>query len=209
MLLKGFLGIGKKEDLVIAKISSQIKLVCSACESFRDAIKKRDIKLMHRIIEIERDGDVIKREIFSHIYAGAFLPYLRPDLFRFVHIVDDVLDLLEDAAFHYLDLKLEEELEFDCTRVAELNLRMCEMLAITFQAMLNNEPLREKILAVRIYEKKIDDIKFEIIKRLRTIPVKSFWEGTILSDFISSLTSMSDMIEDASDHLQIISASLR
>jgi hypothetical protein len=83
------------------------------------------------------------------------------------------------------------------------------MLSITFQAMLNGEPLREKILAVRIYEKKIDDIKFEIIKKVRTVDVKSFWDGTVLHDFISSLTSMSDMIEDASDHLQIISASLR
>jgi uncharacterized protein Yka (UPF0111/DUF47 family) len=41
------------------------------------------------------------------------------------------------------------------------------------------------------------------------LPVKSFWEGTILSDFISGLTSLSDMIEDASDHVQIISASIR
>jgi hypothetical protein len=209
MLLKNLFATGKKEDVVIAKISDQIKLICTACESFRDAIKNRDIGLMHRIIEMERDGDVLKREIFSTIYAGAFLPYLRPDLFRFVHIVDDVFDLLEDAAFQYLDLTLDEEIEFDCSRVAELNLRMCEMLSITFQAMLNGEELREKILAVRIYEKKIDDIKFEIIKKVRSVEVESFWAGTILSDFISSLTSMSDMIEDASDHLQIISASLR
>lgn len=209
MLLKNLFSIGKKEDLVISKISSQIKLICTACESFRDAIKNRDITLMREIIEMERDGDVLKREIFSTIYAGAFLPYLRPDLFRFVHIVDDVFDLLEDAAFHYLDLALDEEIQFDCSRVAELNLRMCEMLSITFQAMLQGESLREKILAIRIYEKKIDDIKFEIIKKVRTGDVGSFWEGTIISDFISSLTSISDVIEDASDHLQIISASLR
>jgi predicted phosphate transport protein (TIGR00153 family) len=209
MLLKGLFGLGKKEDLVITKIRSQIDLLCSACKSFRDAMKTRDAKLMRRIIEMERDGDVLKREIFATIYAGAFLPYLRPDLFRFVHIVDDVFDLLEDAAFHYLDVRLDADIEFDCTRVAELNLRMCEMLSITFQAMLKGDELREKILAVRIYEKKIDDIKFEIIKKVRTLPVNSFWEGTILSDFISSLTSLSDMIEDASDHLQIVSASIR
>jgi predicted phosphate transport protein (TIGR00153 family) len=209
MLLKQLFPIGKKEDLVIDKISGQIKLLCSACESFRDAITNRDLRLMHRIIEMERDGDVLKREIFSTIYAGAFLPYLRPDLFRFVHIVDDVFDLLEDAAFQYLELTIAPQIDFECSRVAELNLRMCEMLGITFEAMLKGEELREKILAVRIYEKKIDDIKFEIIKKIRSVEVKSFWEGTVLHDFISSLTSMSDMIEDASDHLQIISASLR
>lgn len=209
MLLKDLFALGKKEDLVIAKIRSQIDLLCSACGSFRDAMKTRDATRMARIIAMERDGDVLKREIFSTIYAGAFLPYLRPDLFRFVHIVDDVFDLLEDAAFHYLDLSLDRDIEFDCTRVAELNLRMCEMLSITFQAMLKGDELRDKILAVRIYEKKIDDIKFEMVKRVRTLEVKSFWEGTILSDFISGLTSVSDVIEDASDHLQIINTSIR
>jgi len=209
MLLKHLFALGKKEDLVITKVRSQIDLLCSACGSFRDSMKTRDATRMARIIEMERDGDVLKREIFSTIYAGAFLPYLRPDLFRFVHIVDDVFDLLEDAAFHYLDLSLDQDIEFDCTRVAELNLRICEMLSITFQAMLKGDHLRDKILAVRIYEKKIDDIKFEITKKMRKLEVKSFWEGTILSDFISRLTSISDLIEDASDHLQIISASIR
>jgi len=209
MLLKDLFGLGKKEGLVITKIRGQIDLLCSACRSFRDAMKTRDVKLIRQIIEMERDGDVLKREIFATIYAGAFLPYLRPDLFRFVHIVDDVFDLLEDAAFHYLNLSLDRDIEFDCTRVAELNLRMCEMLSITFQAMLKGDELREKILAVRIYEKKIDDIKFAIVNKVRTLPVHTFWEGTILSDFISSLTGISDVIEDASDHLQIISASIR
>jgi predicted phosphate transport protein (TIGR00153 family) len=209
MLLKDLFALGKKEDLVITKIRSQIDLLCSACRSFRDAMSTRDVTLMRRIIEMEREGDVLKREIFATIYAGAFLPYLRPDLFRFVHIVDDVFDLLQDAAFHYLDLSLDTDIEFDCTRVAEFNLRMCEMLSITFQAMLQGDHLREKILAVRIYEKKIDDIKFEIVRKVRTLEVKSFWEGTILFDFISRLTTISDVIEDASDHLQIISASIR
>ena len=61
MLLKNLFATGKKEDLVITKISDQIKLICTACESFRDAIKNRDIKSMHQIIEMERDGDVLKR----------------------------------------------------------------------------------------------------------------------------------------------------
>ncbi len=86
---------------------------------------------------------------------------------------------------------------------------MCEMLLISFDAMLNGEDLREKALAIRIYEKKIDDIKLTIVKDLRQIPVDDFWQGRILAEFVSGLTSISDTMEDASDHLQIIGVSMK
>ena len=75
--------------------------------------------------------------------------------------------------------------------------------------MLKGDDLREKTLAIRIYEKKIDDIKFGLIKDIRKIPVNNFWEGKILSDFISGITNISDIIEDASDSLQIINVSMK
>ena len=75
--------------------------------------------------------------------------------------------------------------------------------------MLKGENLREKMLAIRIYEKKIDDIKFELIRDAQTIEITNFWEGQILSQFLSCLTSISDVIEDASDHLQVISVSMK
>jgi uncharacterized protein Yka (UPF0111/DUF47 family) len=70
--------------------------------------------------------------------------------------------------------------------------------------MLRGEDLREKIFAIRIYEKKIDDIKFSLMSDAYQVPVENFWKGKVLSDLLSSLTWISDMIEDASDHLQII-----
>jgi len=39
--------------------------------------------------------------------------------------------------------------------------------------------------------------------------VASFWEGKKLSDLLTGLTMISDFIEDASDHLQIINVSTR
>jgi hypothetical protein len=86
---------------------------------------------------------------------------------------------------------------------------MCEMLSISFDAMLNGEDLREKALAIRIYEKKIDDIKHGVVRDLRQIPVDDFWQGRILADFVSGLTSISDTMEDAGDHLQILSVSMK
>lgn len=209
MLFKSLFSKGKKENAVIEDITKHIKLLCTACGFFKTALETDDQNLMRKVMHIERAGDSIRRDIISKIYEGAFLPYIRPDLCRFVEIVDSVFDLLEDTGYKYLDLKLPEQLKSECVHVAFLNRRICEMLMMTFEAMIKGEDLREKILAIRIYEKKIDDIKFDLFHDAQKIEITNYWEGEILSQFLSFLTSISDVIEDASDHLQIIHVSMK
>jgi predicted phosphate transport protein (TIGR00153 family) len=209
MFLKKIFDYGKQEERVIENIKRHLELLCNACGFFHGAMEKNDKHLAREVVDSEREGDSIRREIIANIYAGAFLPYLRPDLCRFAEIVDRVFDSLQETALNYLEVKLPEQLRDECLRVAFLNTRMCEMLSISFDAMLNGEDLREKALAIRIYEKKIDDLKFSIVKDLRQIPVDDFWQGRILADFVSSLTTISDTIEDAGDQLQIINVSMK
>jgi predicted phosphate transport protein (TIGR00153 family) len=209
MFLKRILSHGKKERGVIENITRHIKLLCTACDCFQTALENHDRDLMRTVIDLEREGDSVRRQIVSDVYEGAFLPYLRPDLCRFVEIVDSIFDLLQDTAYTYIDTKIREEIRGECVRVAFFNAQMCQMLLITFEAMLHGKDLREKTLAIRIYEKKVDDIKFDLLKTIKTLAITDFWEGKGLTDFISGLTSISDVIEDCSDHLQIINASLR
>lgn len=209
MLIKKLLSKGKKEREVIENIRRHLKLLSTACEAFKSALEKNNRNLMRNVVDLEREGDSIRREIISNIHEGAFLPYLRPDLCKFVEIVDDVFDLLEDTASHYLDTEIPDQIKGECVRVALLNVGICEMLLITFEAMLEGEDLREKTLAIRIYEKKVDDIKFSMVKEAREIPTRNYWEGKILSDFMLGLTMISDTIEDASDYLQMINVSMR
>ena len=201
---KKALSLGKQEQKVVEKMRSHIKLLCRACESFRNAIESGSRNTMRNVADLEREGDSIRREIISDIYEGAFLPYFRSDLCKFVEVVDCIFDAVKDTASCYCETKLPEELREECIQVALLNVRICEMLFLTFEAMLRGEDLREKTLAIRIYEKKVDDIKFALCRVAKTVAVDGFWEGKVLADFISGLTSISDIIEDASDHLQII-----
>jgi predicted phosphate transport protein (TIGR00153 family) len=209
MFLKKILSYGKQEDQVIENVKKHLQLLYLAFDSFYSGIKKNDSSMMREVIDLEREGDSVRREIIETIYAGAFLPYLRPDLCRFVEAIDRVFDSLEDTALNYSDVALPEQIREECVRVASMNTNMCEMLAISFDAMVNGEDLREKALAIRIYEKKIDDIKFSMLKEMRTTPVDNFWQGRTLAEFVSDLITISDMIEDASDYLQIINFSMR
>lgn len=209
-MLKNIFG-GKTELRIIENIRRHISILHSASECFKKALEARNKNQMYCVPDLEREGDSVRREIISAIYEGAFLPFIRSNICRFVEIVDEAFDILEDAAseFEYLGPKLDEDIEEDCIKIADINLNMCDMLLIAFETLFDKGDLREKTLAIRIYEKQVDEIKFDLTRKLRKKEVKDFWEGKILSDFISYLTRISDVIEDASDYLHIINLSLR
>jgi predicted phosphate transport protein (TIGR00153 family) len=211
MLLEKVFSGGKTEQRVIENIKKHIKTLCSASDCFKKAVEEQNKDLMLCVSDLEREGDSIRREIISTIYEGAFLPFLRPNICRFVEVVDEAFDTLKDAAlaFDYLDPQPDKEIEDDYIEISDINLKMCEMLLLAFETLSSREDLREKTLAIRIYEKKIDELKFDLLDKLRTKEVKGYWEGKILSDFISYLTQVSDVVEDASDYLYIISVSLK
>ena len=209
MFLEGLLSLGKKERQAIRSMEGHIRLLCSACETFKTALETRDLKLMRNVKALEGEADAVRRQIISTIYEGAFLPYLRPDLCRFVEVVDRIFDLIDEAAHTYGSVQLEENIEKECVRVAFLNQQMSEMLLLTFEAMVKGEDIREKTLAVRIYEKKIDDIQQGLMRAVCKLPVRDFWEGKFLSDFLTALTHVSDIVEDASDYIQIINLSMK
>jgi len=209
MFLKKLIGHEDREKEVIRDMDSHLRLLQDGCKAFHEAIERNDHARMRRVKELEREADTIRRDIVSHIYEGAFLPYLRPELSKFVELVDQVFDLLEYASACYLEIRFPDSLRSEAARVAFLNQEMCGMLRLTLQATTAGEDLREKRLAIRIYEKRIDDLKFGLMHDAKAIPVEDFWEGKTLSDFLSRLSSVSDVIEDASDHLGIISSIIK
>jgi len=209
-VLKNVFG-GSTEQKVIDNIRKHMQILYSASGCFKKGMEEWDKEQMYCVADLEREGDSIRREIISTIYEGAFLPFLRTNICRFVEIVDEAFDVLKDAAleFEHLGPELDAEIREDCIKIADINQQMSDMLMIAFHTLFNKGDLREKTLAIRIYEKKVDDIKFDLISKLRKKEVKDFWEGRILSDFILYLTHISDVIEDASDYLHIINLSMR
>lgn len=210
MLEKVLFG-AKREQKVVEKIRKHIMILHDAGECFKKAIEKKNSDEMYCVADLEREADSIRREIISMIYEGAFLPYLRSNICRFVEIVEEAFDLLKEAAseFEYIREGLERDIEEDCIKIADKNLQMCDLLLIAFDTLFGQDDLREKTLAIRIYEKQVDEIKFDLIRKLTEKEVKNFWHGKMLSDFISYLTRISNVIEDASDYLLIINVSLK
>lgn len=202
---------GKLEKKVIENIKAHIKTLCLATECFKNAITTANIESTFCVADLEREADSIRREIISTIHEGAFLPFIRPNICRFIEMVDEAFDILEDASFEfrYLNKELYKIIEPECIKIANINANACELLSIAFDSLLTRGDLKEKNLAIRVYEKQVDDLKFDITEKLRKIEIKNFWDGKIVSDFVEYLTKISDLIEDASDYLYIIEISLR
>ncbi len=202
---------GNPEQAVIEKIRQHIGILSSAADALREGIEKNDPELIASVADLEREGDSIRRAVVSHVFEGAFLPFLRPFICRFVEIVDQVFDDLEDASVLYRHSRpyVTGEIRENVVKIAALNTHMCEMLLIAFDSLFTGGDLREKSLAIRVYEKRIDELKFDLLEQVRAVEPATFWDGRTLARFIDYITQVSDTIEDASDYLQIINVSLR
>lgn len=210
-MLNKIISGGKLEKKVIENIKIHLKILCSATECFKHAITTGNKESTFCVADLEREADSVRREIISTIHEGAFLPFIRPNICRFVEMVDEAFDILEDAAFEfrYINNEIFKIIETECVKIAKINSEICELLSIAFDALLTKGDLKEKNLAIRIYEKQVDDLKIDITEKLREIDIKNFWDGKIITDFVHYLTNLSDLIEDASDYLYIIEVSLK
>jgi predicted phosphate transport protein (TIGR00153 family) len=87
----------------------------------------RRAELIQRIGDIERSADKITHETVSVLHATFITPFDRNDIHRLISGMDDVLDLMQDAAesMHLFDiqvlpsasLKMAQLLQDCCTRV--------------------------------------------------------------------------------------------
>lgn len=199
----------RKEDAALTAMREHLRLMCLANEALADLIHHGEKSRAETIYDLEREGDVVRRHALSIIFEGAFLPYLRPSLCRFVELVDQAFDTVEDTARHYERISLHDSIVEECRTVTSLNRQMCEILGIAYQRAIQGQDIREQVLAIRILEKRVDDLKAEIYQKIQDIPVPDFWQGKFCADFLESLTSFSDLIEDASDALYVLTVSFR
>ena len=211
MPIKLFFG-GKLEKEVLELIEEHIDVLCTACEVFERAIERNDDVSLRRVCEFEDEGDRIRRDIALRIYEGAFLPYLRPNIYKFAETVDEAIDELEDSVYEYLYLDSRELIDFikeDILKIAELNKKASKRLLEAYKLLVGGEDLSEATIKIRVYERTVDDLKHNIHKKIRQKKISDFWEGITFYNFLTHLVSVTDFIEDAADLIQIINVSLR
>jgi predicted phosphate transport protein (TIGR00153 family) len=210
-MLEKLFGGGKLEKKALENIETYLQIFVSAQECLKTLLLTEDLERSYCIESLEREADAVRREIISVIYEGAFLPYIRPNLCTFIEITEKAFDFLKICAFEfrYFDKTFYQDIKDEVVRVANINVEMAEILYKAFQSLMEKDNLREKTLAIRIYEKKVDELKLDLTEKVRRKEITNFWEGKNISNFIDALVKISDIIEDASDYLYILDISLK
>lgn len=199
----------KAEEKVINGVSQMIKLAFSACEVLKKAVEDKNKFLVEEVFKLEREGDEIRRNITQEIYRGAFLPYLRPNIFRLIETIDEILNTTEEAATSFQKIENLKFLEIEeIYSILEMNIKICRILSKNFPNFFKEpETLRESVIVVRMMEKEVDNMKFAILEKLKEFEV-NFWDGYFIVNFVNSLETISDVAEDVMDTLQTILLSL-
>jgi len=201
---------GEKEKEILDLIREHVEKLGEASETLKIALENNDPSLSYEICELERMGDVIRREIALKLFEGAFLPAIRAEFFRFSELVDESIDLIEDTSVYFSMMKrINPEIRDSCVRIAKLNCKMVDYLYQAFDALEKEIDLADKMIKIRAKEQEIDGLKRQIHSKMVHIDIKSFWEGYILSNFLDNLVNISDKSEDAADVIQILHVSLR
>ncbi len=210
-MLEKFFGGGKLEKKALESIKNYLQIFISAQECLKNLFLTENLEKSYCIENLEREADSIRREIISTIYEGAFLPYIRPNLCAFIEITEKAFDFMKICAFEfrYLNKEFYQTIKEEVLKIANINIEMAEILYRAFQSLMEKNNLREKNLAIRIYEKKVDEIKLDLTEKVRDKEVINFWEGKNIDEFLNALVKISDIIEDASDYLYILDISLK
>ena len=202
-MLEKFFGGGKLEKKALESIKNYLQIFISAQECLKNLFLTENLEKSYCIENLEREADSIRRKIISTIYEGAFLPYIRPNLCAFIEITEKAFDFMKICAFEfrYLNKEFYQTIKEEVLKIANINIEMAEILYRAFQSLMEKNNLREKNLAIRIYEKKVDEIKLDLTEKVRDKEVINFWEGKNIDEFLNALVKISDIIEDASDYL--------
>ena len=178
----------------------------TALVSYLDGLPDPDQTLNAAVDRAESEADLIRREIQKTLYAGAYLPRLREDIFHLVDQVDRIADTAESCSDFFTIQHPEIPPEYkDAFR---------ELIQMTLG---NFEPFRQ---AMRVYFKpkgKLDEVleyceeasKMEsLVDRQEEILSTQIFSSNLdlahkmhLQGCVKKITHLSDCTEDAADLL--------
>jgi len=121
--------------LIVEGANAVVELV----QHYGDTVRRAE--LIQRIGDIERSADKITHETVSVLHSTFITPFDRNDIHRLISGMDDILDLMQDAAesMHLFDI---QTLPPESDRMAELLVRCCSKVqeAVGLLNSMDNAP---------------------------------------------------------------------
>ncbi len=166
--------------------------------------------LSKRVDAIETQADIIRFEIRDKLYAGAYLPRLREDIYRLVESIDEVANAGEKCCDFFLNQRpvIPEELKVMFTAAVQESLGIIKPLKNSIICFLKGEcPIevsRQHAKEVGMKESDVDHIEWDLTKEIFTLKDIEFSRKMHLKLCLNAIAKVSDQAKNAADQLDLV-----
>lgn len=196
----------------ISKVKECLGVFTETIELYIENGETEEVKVKTiKVHKLESEADNIRREIIHLLIEKSYLlPHTRRDFLELLEKIDKVADYAE-AVLDYIFLQAMDITEIGqqkLTEILDLTNNQFDLLTDAvknlFEDMDQAIPL---VIEIDKIESKIDDLERALISRLsRERDDLEICVKILYRDFLNMLANISDMIEDASDEIEIIIA---
>ncbi len=198
------------EIKVYEKVINHAEVCASTAKALREAIDaaiKGDMPrdLIERVYELEKQADVLRRQILDDLAKGGLPPLTREDFVRLAERVDKVADWSKEAARLIKasqGLSLDDELKALVRSLAEAEVKAANLL---HRALTEMQSSYDSALSIiKEIEKLEDEADEDYVKALALTAKLPCPKMVLVERLIDAIENAIDACEDASDVLEEI-----
>lgn len=203
----------RREEEVISLMDQHLEKVGECLESMKKTIEdylKGDIESAKanglKTHNLEGAADGLRRRIIEAFHKGAFLPALREDLIGLALAIDKIADRAESTCDFIMLTRPEipEEFKEDFRKITLDSIAVFPSLKEGKMNLFKDFSLsREKTIEVHGLEARVDDEEWKMNRRIFTFELP-LAQKMLLRDVVWHIASISDVIEDAADVLEVL-----
>jgi len=167
-------------------------------------------ELARRVDSVETRADAIRSEVRDKLYAGAYLPRFREDIYRLVEAVDEVANAGEACCDFFLNQRpaIPEALKLPFSKAVQESLGTIDPLKSALLCFLGKdcaaETSRRHVREVRIIESEVDYLEWDLTKRIFTSAEIDLSRKIHLKLCLNAVATVADQAKKAADQLELV-----
>ncbi len=212
----------KKTNTIIELLNDHINAVESCyqlyMDSFEEIVNLQTNNMLDKVNKVaeelkqrEHQADLIRHDVIVELLRGGFLVDSRKSTMRLVEGVDRVADIAEDV-FKMIAYERTTIIDDLYKPLCQINRITKEQLNCFFDILsklmtaYDQDQMIRQLVEIEEFESKVDLIEDDLIKNLFAKDI-DLAEKLQYKALIKMISSMSDLIEDLSDQVEIILSS--
>jgi predicted phosphate transport protein (TIGR00153 family) len=179
-----------------------------AARFFKDLVddyERPESKIVH-ITEAERKGDFVQHEIDDLLLKTLITPFDQEETNDLAHAIDDVVDIIEEAAVLMILYKIEQPTE-EAHGLAKLIFRCTEEVNAALQLLRDKKQLsgvQKHVVEINRLEREADALHRRALENLIATSRDDWFEFMRWKEIYEKMEDATDLCEDIADVLQTI-----